>query len=29
MRKPIAVLVMLAFMALWIWGAGTAGSRLT
>jgi Protein of unknown function (DUF2842) len=29
MRKPIAVLVMLAFMALWIWGAGTVGSRLT
>ncbi|MBI1255144.1 MAG: DUF2842 domain-containing protein [Hyphomonas sp.] len=29
MRKPVAVLVLLAFMALWIWGAGTVGSRLT
>lgn len=29
MRKPVAVLVMLTFMALWIWGAGTVGSRLT
>jgi Protein of unknown function (DUF2842) len=28
MRKPIAVAVMLAFMAVWIWGAGTLGSRL-
>ena len=29
MRKPVAVLVLLVFMALWIWGAGTVGSRLT
>ena len=29
MRKPIAMLVMLAFMALWIWGAGTVGTHLT
>jgi hypothetical protein len=29
MRKPVAILLMLAFMALWIWGAGTIGSRLT
>lgn len=28
MRKPVAVLVLLVFMALWIWGAGTVGSRL-
>ena len=29
MRKLIAVTLMLAFMALWIWGAGTVGTRLT
>jgi hypothetical protein len=29
MRKPVAILLMLAFMALWVWGAGTIGSRLT
>ncbi len=29
MRKPIAVLLMLALMALWIWGAGTVGSQMT
>ncbi len=29
MRKPIAVVAVLAFMALWIWGAGTIGSGLT
>lgn len=28
MRKPIAVLLMLAFMALWIWGAGTVGTMI-
>ena len=29
MRKPVAILLMLAFMTLWVWGAGTIGSRLT
>jgi len=29
MRKPVAILLMLAFMALWVWGAATIGSRLT
>ncbi|MEX1251527.1 MAG: DUF2842 domain-containing protein [Hyphomonas sp.] len=29
MRKPIAVLLMLAFMALWIWGAATIGMYMT
>jgi len=29
MRKPIAVLLMLAFMALWIWGAATIGTHMT
>lgn len=29
MRKPIAVLVVLAFMALWIWGAATIGTQMT
>ena len=29
MRKLIAVTLMLAFMALWIWGASTVGTRLT
>ncbi len=29
MRKLIAIAVMLAFMALWIWGAGTVGTHLT
>lgn len=29
MRKPVAALAMLAFMVLWIWGAGTVGSNMT
>jgi len=29
MRKPVAILLMLAFMALWVWGAATIGSRFT
>jgi hypothetical protein len=29
MRKPAAILIVLAFMALWIWGAGSVGARLT
>lgn len=28
MRKPVAVVLMLAFMALWIWGAGTVGTMI-
>ena len=29
MRKPVAILLMLAFMALWVWGAATIGSGIT
>ena len=29
MRKPVAVLLMLAFMALWIGAAATLGARMT
>lgn len=29
MRKPIAVIVMLAFLTFWIWAAGTLGTHLT
>lgn len=29
MRKLVAVLLMLAFMVLWIWAAGTLGSHMT
>lgn len=29
MRKPIATLLLLSFIAFWIWIAGTVGSALT
>lgn len=29
MRKPVAALIMLIFMVLWIWGAGTVGTNMT
>lgn len=29
MRKPVAIVVMLVFLAAWIWAAGTLGSNIT
>jgi hypothetical protein len=29
MRKPVVILLMLAFMAVWVWGAATIGSLIT
>ncbi len=29
MRKPIAIIAVLIFMGVWIWGAGTIGTQLT
>jgi len=29
MRKPIASILMLIFMAAWIWAAATLGARMT